>query len=334
MGTDNEERQKMTNQIQRRFEEIMAAGNADFSKGTNIKAFYGKIADYINTFEEKETYRKRLLKLRSNAAITKLNDELVAEGEEILRDLRKQYAYILAAITDKDIKLPTNAEVYSKRVSGAAFSLTSEEALGSGLDMLGRALKEDTDIDISQVSNVISRFFGVIMDLHYLQILDLQQYTQELTLKNRKYQMLFDRRKRQLEFLGLTAYDNLVQVRDALDDDGQFGKGLGFKLKESYQAAKPDASDWLLTSDKQKIEKERIEYLETAQKANVLVQELIWGNTRRIKAWLFWVDEYWQYRIIRDLAKYGFSTAGGFLVGFNWLSLWSQIEMFWKSLPF
>ncbi len=322
----------MINELRKRFEEIEKASKADFSKGRNVKAFYGKIADYINAVEKNDAIKRRLSKLREDKTIKSLDEELINKGEEILQDLRNQLALVKAIISEKKVELPSYREVYGNRPSGVAFSMSVTESLGSGIETLGRQLDEMNNVDISQISNIASSFYGVVMDMHYLGIANLELYPGDFGVKVEKHQALLNRRQRQQDFLGLNQYDDLVQIRDALDDDGESMKGIGFKFKESYQSAKATASDWLQPSDLPKVQKERLEYLEKAQKANGLVQDLLNGNFQRLKKYLFTIEEYWQLRVVRDATKYIFSITAGFILGINWLNLWNQFLSLWHSL--
>ncbi|MFZ2887244.1 MAG: hypothetical protein WA021_05490, partial [Minisyncoccia bacterium] len=173
--------------------------------------------------------------------------------------------------------------------SGVIYNISLEESLAMDLRSLDWQLaKKDHDIvEIPRIQNTLST---LVLDLHYLHIANLYPLPslQELNRKEEKYQSLLDRKNRRIALLRLLDYEQLLQIRDAIEIDSHSEHGLGFKFKESYKYVRSTTA-WLPVSDKQKVEKERTMYLEHVTRVYGLVKELSGSRLQKLrKQFLEW----------------------------------------------
>lgn len=265
---------KDTQELERLYEEVQRAAKSDFGKGQAVKDFYGKLADFIGFIESKKSFTKYIAKLRDDKIIKKIDSDLINEGEQILQKIRGIHPHIKSTVADSGIVLPDLDEAQKSRKPGVFYDISPTESLAMNLRNLDRQLAKENH-DVTDIPRIKSTLSVTVLDLGYLKVANLYSLPeiQELDKMEERYQGLLDRKRRRINLLRLSDYDELLQVHDALDSEPQSEHGLGFKFKESYRYAQA-SSNWLPVSDKQKIEKERDVYMENVTRVYELIKQL------------------------------------------------------------
>lgn len=205
-------------QFHNRLNEVLSFDLTLVNSKETIKDFLNKIEQFVSFIEKTPRYTKKIKSLETYKPLKEAEKQMLQEGDEILKLISSLHQEAEKLIKARNIKLPTQQEVFAKHPSGVVYSPSVDETLGGNLDSLKRMLNADSKVSVEEISGMIFSIKHTEWDFNTLQIQSPYKKDEMENLENlgEDFKKLKEEYERQRRNYGITDYDVLMGIYEKM----------------------------------------------------------------------------------------------------------------------
>jgi len=248
-------------ELQNRIDEVLNINPQDISK-ENLISFTGKLANIVELIEAERTLKLKVDYINKNGRVKKEENNLIYQGNNILKIAGEILVKIDAIIKETGVKLKTSEEVYRNHVNQGVYTMTPDEVVATELDNLREKVGKDKKVSIGEIGGLISTINRLKWEFSTLNLPPLPE--EEVNIINDMsdvYEETMERFQRLRKYTGQSDYDILKGVWEWETSKNLTSSGIDYRLSPIYDTIEGNH----LNYNSQRVTKEVEKYQQTVR---------------------------------------------------------------------